>query len=112
MTQGDIHREFICRLPEDTRLEAYGIGFHLRRPADLFDVVIRDAFEPDGLPDSRRSRVPDSMGLQLPVLLAPGLGKLVWIIPHLHRHGLLSRGVEHMGDIGPERRMAALVRDR
>jgi hypothetical protein len=48
--------------------------------------------------------------LQLPVLLAARLGQVVRIVLGAHRHRLLAVGVEHLGDVGPERRVAAFVR--
>jgi hypothetical protein len=47
--------------------------------------------------------------LELPVLLAARLGQVVRIVLGAHRHDLLARRLEHVGDVGRERRVAALV---
>src|SRR5690348_13752047 len=97
--------------PKNPRLEAYGIVFDHRGPADLFDIRERHSFEPDCLPDTGCSRIPDGVGFELPILLATRLRQLMRIVLHLHRYSLLAGGLEHVGNIGPEWRVAPLVGD-
>src|SRR5690242_12033076 len=109
MAQGDVHVKIVGHLPDDPRFKTDGIGFDLGSPPDLFNIIIRHLLKPDCLPDSRGSRVPDGMRLQLPILLAARLGQLMRIVFHMHCHSLLTRRLEHVRDISPERRMATFV---
>ena len=110
--QGDIDREVVCLVSDDACFKAYGISFYLGRPADFFDVIVWHLLKPDCLPDSSRPRVPDGVWLKLPILLPARLGKLMWVISHLDRHGLLPGGIEHVGDVSPEGCMTTLVGHR
>ena len=70
-----------------------------------------DLLEPDRLPDAGRAVVPDRVRLGLPVLLAARLGQVVRIVfgPD-DQHVLRRRASQGRGDVGGERRVAALVR--
>src|SRR5687768_6282392 len=111
MAQADIHSKLVGALSYNPGLETNRIRLYLRRPADFFNIVVRHSLEPDRLPDSRCSGIPDGVRLQLPILLATRLRQLMRVVIHLHRHPLTPRLLEHMGDIGPERRVPAFVRD-
>ncbi len=111
LTQHHLDLQVLVRLvAHHARREADRKPLHMRRPAQLVDVSARHPLQPHRLPDAGGARVPDRMRLELPVLLAARLGQLVRVVFGQHGHALLARGVEHRGDVGPERRVPALVR--
>jgi hypothetical protein len=109
VAQRDVDPQVVDRIADDARLEADRETLHLRRPADLLDVGAGHALEPHGLPDAARARIPDRVRLALPVLLAARLGQLVRVVFGEHGHRLPARGSSMVGDVGPERRVPALV---
>ena len=86
-------------------------ALEMGRPAEAIDVSGRNAFVPHGLPDTGRARIPDAMGLELPVLLAPRLGEVGRVVLDAHRDPLVRAGGERGRDIGRKRRMPALMAD-
>src|SRR3954463_1603437 len=72
--------EFFCARPLDIRLNADFPTLKIRGPSNCFDTEARHRFQPDGLPDTCRARIPDGMRLSLPVLLSAGLRKVEWVV--------------------------------
>src|SRR4051794_11457084 len=64
----------------DRCLQADFPAFQTGRPAQLADPSGWNHLEPNRLPDAAGSRVPDGMGLELPVLLAARLREVVGIV--------------------------------
>src|SRR4051794_35985260 len=67
-------------------------------------------FQPDRLPDSGSSRIPNRVRLQLPILLSARLGQVVRIILCPNNDRLKFFAGDRVRDIAFERRAAALMR--
>lgn len=68
----DVARAAGTELQRQPDLPAVEVG----RPANPGDVRFMDDLVPDGLPDSARPWIPDRVWMELPVLLAAGLGEI------------------------------------
>ena len=92
------------------RLELDGVAGPVRRPGELGDRGARHRLQPDALPDAGRTRVPDVVGLGLPILLAAGLPDVQGPVlgPH-DEHGVGIAGGQSARDVEREGGVPALV---
>src|SRR5688572_14683257 len=67
------------------RLNAKLPSLEIRCPPDPVDPCRRHRLDPDCLPNTGRTRIPNRMGLQLPILLAARLRKIGWIVKRTNR---------------------------
>jgi hypothetical protein len=105
----DVELKVGTHRPFDERFEPYLPAFEMRCPAHPLHVGDRDRFQPYRLPDTGSAVIPDRMRLQNPVLLAAGLLKVLRVVFHLHRHPLLTRLVQGVGDVCGERSESSAV---
>src|SRR4029078_3858222 len=73
------------------------------------DVRRGDDFEPDGLPDAGRARIPDRVRVQLPVLLSARLREIVRVVEGADHEFLLGAVRQVRRDVNGEGRVAAFV---
>ena len=97
--------------PAQPGLESELPAFEIRRPSDALDPGGRHCFEPYRLPYTCRSRIPDGMWFELPVLFSARLRKVAGIVFGAH-DDCEGRQSGEASQIDRERRVAALVRSR
>ena len=63
-----------------SRLESNLPALEVRRPVQYLDSGFRHDLEPDGLPDARGARIPNTVRLERPVLFAARFCKVVRVV--------------------------------
>src|SRR4051812_44843682 len=70
----------VATLAVDPRLDANFPAREIRREGDAKNARGGHALHPHRLPDAARAWIPDRVGLELPILLAAGLARIVGIV--------------------------------
>src|SRR4030095_12444369 len=91
-----------CRATDFPSLEIW-------RPANAFNSGARHLFEPHGLPDTRRARIPDGVWLRRPVLLAARFFEVAGIVFDAHNQLAALVSANRGRDVERERGITALM---
>src|SRR5215207_9658913 len=76
----DAESQSLASVALQPRIEADFPAGEVWRECQPIDACSRNLFEPHGLPDTGRARIPDGVRLQPPVLLAARLGEILRVI--------------------------------
>ena len=95
--------------PRRADMEAYFPAAQIGRVQDFRDPGFRNPFHPDGLPDAARPGIPDQMGFTLPILLPPGLLKIIGNVEGTNYETMRARPLQQVRHIEREGRIATFV---
>src|SRR5215211_338518 len=91
--------EVFAVLPLDDHLTGDVPGRQAGYPAQRVDPGGRSSLQPDRLPDTGRSRIPDRMRFELPVLLAAWFGQVVRVIFRAENDLVVHTRQQEIGDV-------------
>ena len=103
------HLQVATHAPFDEPFETDFPAFEVGRPPDALHVGLGNALHPHRLPDSARARVPDTVRMKLPILLAARLGEVVRVVFGPQRNDLSPAGAQRVGDVEREGGVPSLV---
>ena len=78
--QPRVHAESVALAAGQPGFQTDLPAFDIRRPSEGLERGAGNHFHPDGLPDAGCAWVPNGVRCNLPVLLPPRFGEVVWVV--------------------------------
>src|SRR5215204_2201695 len=110
--QDDFQPKIFAVLPLDDHLTGDVPGRQTGDPPQRVDPGGRSSLQPDRLPDTGRSRIPNGMRFELPVLLAARFCQVVRVIFRAENDLVVHTRQQEIGDIDRKRSVSAFVTPR